>query len=160
MQQGQVTPPGMFPVNYFPYIASDQSNAFKKKPGYSEEEKLASSKVSKISKAPSKASKASKKDKKKKRRKNSSSSSDSSSSGSSSSDSETNKTLNMSLYNAVNDSDDSIINGLDDMKKKQKEKRNDKKRFDQLTPVGRKDWPGARLYVLGNILEITFRNIT
>ena len=28
-----------------------------------------------------------------------------------------------------------------------------------MTPEGRKDWPGARLYVLGNILEITFRNI-
>jgi hypothetical protein len=32
--QGQV-PPGMFPVNYFPYIASDPQAAFKKKPGFS-----------------------------------------------------------------------------------------------------------------------------
>jgi hypothetical protein len=66
----------------------------------------------------------------------------------------------MSLCNAAMDNDDSIIHGLDDLRKKQKEKRNDKKRFTQLMPEGRKDWPGAKLYVLGNILEITFRNIS
>ncbi len=32
--QGQV-PPGMFPVNYIPYIAGDPQAAFKKKPGFS-----------------------------------------------------------------------------------------------------------------------------
>ena len=98
-------------------------------------------------------------DKKKKKRKHSSSSSDSSS-NSDSSDEESNKTLNMSLFNAALENDDSIIHGIDDLRKKQKEKRNDKKRFTQPMPEGRKDWPGAKLFVLGNTLEITFRNIT
>lgn len=89
--QGQV-PPGMFPANYFPFIASDPQAAFKKKPGFSEEEKLTSSKVSKASKA----SKATKKDKKK-RKKSVSSSSSSSDSDSSSSD-EGSDALNMSLF--------------------------------------------------------------
>ncbi len=53
--QGQL-PPGMFPANYFPYIATDPQTAFKKKPGFSEEEKLSTSKVSKVSKATSKLS--------------------------------------------------------------------------------------------------------
>lgn len=66
----------------------------------------------------------------------------------------------MSLCQAAMDNDDSIIHALDELKKKQKEKRNDKRRYATLQPEGRKDWPGARLYVLGNIFEITFRNIT
>lgn len=57
----------------------------------------------------------------------------------------------MSLCQAANENDDSIILALDELKKKQKEKRSDKKRFEQLSPEGRKDWPSARLYVLGNI---------
>lgn len=48
------------------------------------------------------------------------------------------------------DMNSSIIHGLDDIKKKQKEKRNDKKRFLELKPSGRKDWPNLGLYVLGN----------
>lgn len=66
----------------------------------------------------------------------------------------------MSLCQTANEHDDSIIHTLDELKKKQKEKRGDKKRFEVLTPEGRKDWPSARLYVLGNVFEITFRNIT
>lgn len=58
----------------------------------------------------------------------------------------------MSLCQAAIDNDDSFIHALDELKKKQKEKRNDKRRFSELKPEGRKDWPGARLYVLGNVL--------
>ena len=93
--QGQV-PPGVYPANYFPFIASDPQAAFKKKPGFSEEEKLTSSKVSKASKL----SKATKKDKKK--RKKSVSSSDSSSDSDSSSSDEGNDSLNMSLFQTAN----------------------------------------------------------
>lgn len=66
--QTQPVNPGMYPANYFPYIAVNPDDAFKKKPGFSEEQKLASSKVSKTSKLTSK----SKKDKKKKRKDSSS----------------------------------------------------------------------------------------
>lgn len=40
----------------------------------------------------------------------------------------------MSLCQAVNENDDSIIHSLDELKKKQKEKRSDKKRFEVLSP--------------------------
>jgi hypothetical protein len=66
----------------------------------------------------------------------------------------------MSLCQGAHENDDSIIDALDDLKKKQKEKRNDKKRFEQIKPSGRKDWPSAVMYVLGNVFQITFRNIT